>query len=165
MKTQAQDTAVLELGAGLPVPEPAVASPAVQASVPDVGPAQRVVKLQRSRPSVGSMVSRVVAPFVAALVASAGVFFLAAVSPHNPLANMVDNWEFASAQTKAELEAAYASSGWVGAWWSWLHTLMTTGDAGYSRVLQQPVTEILMVRGVNTLASTIAAGLMCAGVC
>lgn len=94
---------------------------------------------------------------IAVLAAGAGVFALAAASPANPLAHTISNWEFASAQTRADLQAAYQSGGWLFAWWQWLVTAVTTGDLGYSRILHAPVAEIVTSRGLNTIAASLTA--------
>lgn len=94
---------------------------------------------------------------IAVLAAGAGVFALAAASPANPLAHTVSNWEFASAQARADLEAAYQSGGWLSAWWQWLVTAVSTGDLGYSRILHAPVGEIVASRGLNTVAASVVA--------
>ncbi|SDS19730.1 peptide/nickel transport system permease protein [Brevibacterium sandarakinum] len=94
---------------------------------------------------------------VAVLAAGAGVFALAAASPANPLAHMISSWEFASAQARADLEAAYQSGGWLSAWWHWLVTAVTSGDLGYSRILHSPVAEIVTSRGLNTIAASLTA--------
>lgn len=95
--------------------------------------------------------------FAAVLAAGVGVFALAAASPANPLAHTISTWEFASARTRADLEAAYQSGGWLSAWWQWLVTAVTTGDLGYSRILHVPVAEIVASRGLNTIAASLTA--------
>lgn len=90
---------------------------------------------------------------LALLAGSAGVFALAAVSPANPLAHTVGGWEFASAQARENLAAAYDTGGWLGAWWQWLLTSLG-GDLGYSRILHTPVAEVIGSRGLNTIAAT-----------
>lgn len=95
--------------------------------------------------------------FAAVLAAGVGVFALAAASPANPLAHTISSWEFASAQARADLEAAYQSGGWLSAWWQWLMTAVTTGDLGYSRILHAPVAELVASRGLNTIAASVIA--------
>lgn len=112
--------------------------------------------------SVLGSLARVAAPFLAGLTASAGVFLLAALNPSNPLAATVAGWEFASPQAKEAMKAAYRQDGWAGAWSSWLGTVLTRGDPGYSRTLHEPVLDILAGRGVNTLAATVTAALLTA---
>lgn len=92
-------------------------------------------------------------PLSAALVASLGVFALSAASPNNPLSETIDGWEFISPESKTNLEAAYGNTGWFGAWASWVGTVVTSGDLGYSRLLKLPVVDILATRGLNTLAA------------
>ncbi|WP_231445045.1 ABC transporter permease subunit [Brevibacterium zhoupengii] len=99
---------------------------------------------------LGGMISAV-------LAAGAGVFALAAASPANPLAHTIGSWEFASAQARADLEAAYQTGGWFSAWWQWLVTAVTTGDLGQSRILHAPVAEIVASRGLNTIAASLCA--------
>lgn len=94
---------------------------------------------------------------LALLAGGAGVFALAAISPANPLAHTVAGWEFASAQARAELVTAYDTGGWIGAWWQWMVTAVTTGDLGYSRILHEPVAEVIAGRGLNTVAATATA--------
>lgn len=106
------------------------------------------------------ILSKILIPIGAALATSAGVFALSAASPHNPLASTVANWEFMSAKARANMAAAYDSGGWLGAWFNWLYTGLTTADLGYSRILHAPVWDIMITRGLNTLATTtMAAGL------
>lgn len=105
---------------------------------------------------------RVLAPFGAAATASAGVFALSAASPGNPLAHTVANWEFISAQARANLTAAYATGGWLSAWASWVHTAITSGQLGYSRTLHAPVLDIIATRGLNTIAATTLAAVITA---
>lgn len=108
------------------------------------------------------ILGRILTPIGAALATSAGVFALSAVSPHNPLASTVSNWEFMSARTRASMAAAYDNGGWLGAWFNWLYTSLTTADLGYSHILHAPVWDILITRGINTLATTVMAAGMTA---
>lgn len=85
------------------------------------------------------------------------MFALAALSPANPLARTVTGWEFASAQAREQLTAAYDTGGWFGAWWQWLVIAVTSGDLGYSRILHTPVSEVILTRGLNTMAATACA--------
>lgn len=128
---------------------------------PEDGPA-RSQPPARPVTSVPGFLLRVVAPFLAGLLASAGVFLLAAVSPSNPLAATVEGWEFASPQAQEAMEAAYRQDGWFGAWSSWAATVVVQGDPGYSRTLHEPVLDILAGRGINTLAATVTAAVLTA---
>ncbi|MGC2942856.1 MULTISPECIES: ABC transporter permease subunit [unclassified Brevibacterium] len=94
---------------------------------------------------------------LAGLAGGAGVFALSAASPSNPLAHTVAGWEFASAEARENLAAAYDTGGWPGAWWQWLLTSLTTGDLGYSRLLHTAVGEVVLGRGLNTVAATLCA--------
>ena len=86
------------------------------------------------------------------LVVSAGVFFVASLSPFDPLAAYLgSNYQFATQSQRDAMRAAYdLDQPWWQAWWHWF-TAALQGDLGWSSTQSQPVTSVLAERMPFTL--------------
>lgn len=93
-----------------------------------------------------------------ALLVSLLVFALAAASPLDPLAAVLgDRYQRLTPEQRASIgEASGLDAPWWQAWWWWISAAVT-GDLGYSRMLHQPVTEVVAERVGWTLLLTVPA--------
>lgn len=106
-----------------------------------IGPAARLLGIRA-----------VIAIPVAAAV-SVGMFFVAALSPFDPLAAYLGgNYQFATQSQREAMRAAYdLDQPWWQAWWHWLSAALS-GDLGWSSTQSQPVSTVLAERMPFTLA-------------
>lgn len=78
---------------------------------------------------------------------SLAVFFLASLSPFDPLVSYLgDRYVSASVEQRRDLsEALGLNVSWFQAWWQWAGSALT-GDLGFSRVFDQPVAAVISQR-------------------
>lgn len=132
-------------------PSPAGAIPAGESgrsARPPVTARGRPTRWSRRRADVPRLVALRLALIIPMMLAlSAGVFALAAASPFNPLAAYLgDRYERASADQKAAMAQQLGlDAPWWQAWWTWLSDAVT-GDFGYSRIFNAPVTTVFADR-------------------
>lgn len=105
--------------------------------------------------------SAIAVPVTAAV--SVAMFWVASLSPFDPLAAYLGNsYQFATqTQREAFREAYQTDRPWWRAWWDWVAGL-TQGDLGWSSTQSQPVTTVLAERvpftlGLSGAALTLAA--------
>ncbi|MDF2824533.1 MAG: oppB 1 [Mycobacterium sp.] len=86
------------------------------------------------------------------LAVSIGVFFVASLSPFDPLAAYLgDNYQFATPSQREAMRAAYdLDQSWWQAWWHWV-TAALQGQLGWSSTQSQPVATVLSERMPFTL--------------
>ncbi|MGV0836681.1 ABC transporter permease [Mycolicibacterium thermoresistibile] len=89
---------------------------------------------------------------------SAAMFWVAALSPFDPLAaRLGTNYQFATESQREAMRAAYETDRpWWLAWWQWI-TGLAHGDLGWSTTQAQPVTTVLAERMPFTLGLSAAA--------
>lgn len=86
------------------------------------------------------------------LAVSVGMFFVASLSPFDPLAAYLgDNYQFATQSQRDAVRAAYdLDQPWWQAWWHWF-TALLQGDLGWSSTQSLPVSTVLAERMPFTL--------------
>lgn len=100
--------------------------------------------------------SAIAVPVTAAV--SVAMFWVASLSPFDPLAAYLgNNYQFATqSQREAFREAYQTDLPWWQAWWDWVSGL-AHGDLGWSSTQSQPVTTVLAERAPFTLGLSGAA--------
>lgn len=98
------------------------------------------------------------------LLVSIALFALAALSPFDPLANLLGaDYQSATQSQRDAARAAYGlDSPWWSLWWNWLRALVT-GDLGWSTTEGRPTSEVLR-EGMPFTAGLSAAALALATV-
>lgn len=124
--------------------EPGVAESTEQA------PVRRPVQRWRAAGRLLAVRSAIAVPLTAAI--SVAMFFVASLSPFDPLAAYLGgNYQFATESQREAMRAAYGTERpWWQAWWHWAGGLLQ-GDLGFSSTQSQPVTTVLAERMPFTL--------------
>ncbi|MGB3484355.1 MAG: ABC transporter permease [Mycobacterium sp.] len=119
----------------------------------DPAPAPVNWRRNRSRPAARLLVIRSAIAIPVTIGVSFGVFFIASLSPLDPLAAYLgSNYQFATESQRAAMRVAYdLDQPWWQAWWQWI-TAAAQGDLGWSSTQSLPVTTVLAERLPFTLA-------------
>ncbi|MCV7043643.1 ABC transporter permease [Mycobacterium frederiksbergense] len=106
----------------------------------------------RCGPALKLLAIRVAVAVPLTLAISAAMFWVASLSPFDPLAAYLgSNYQFATESQRAAMRAAYEIDlPWWRAWWQWAGGL-AHGDLGWSSTQSQPVATVLAERMPFTL--------------
>ena len=106
----------------------------------------------RSCPPVKLLGIRAAVAVPLTLAISAAMFWVASLSPFDPLAAYLgSNYQFATPSQRAAMQAAYGTDmPWWRAWWQWIGELVH-GDLGWSSTQSQAVSAVLAERMPFTL--------------
>ncbi|MCF6386377.1 ABC transporter permease [Mycobacterium sp. MBM] len=114
--------------------------------------------VQRYRQPLSLLGIRVAVAIPLTVAISAAMFWVASLSPFDPLAAYLGgNYQFATESQRAAMRAAYdIDMPWWRAWWQWMGGLVH-GDLGWSSTQSQPVATVLADRMPFTLGLSGAA--------